>query len=378
MSKRAREAIARKGGIVPRGAVSIVGEHPETIVPLNAIRGRGFRLGPDVLEGLELNPGQLESQLANELALPGPDRELSDDAVIGRSIRATVGVSVRAVDENARTVRFVASTEDVARDGDIVRADGWVLEQLERNPVFLWAHSYGTPPIGRIVETELFTGKAEKNPRLEIVVQFAGYAEAYDFAETVFRLYAHGFMHAVSVGFLIRAYENPDADEKKKLGLEQWGIVITSAELLEVSAVPVPADAGALITSSLSGIARGIISRGDLERLAENVDGPTRESVDAVLRITYRTDELEARVDALEQRIDELTPSPTGDETPAPEAPERPSARETVSSVLRSRGIDVQLDSSADHARSEGLEPDDPYGLASGIRGLFTEPSPEV
>jgi hypothetical protein len=44
---------------------------------------------------------------------------------------------------------FVLSTDEVDRHGDVIVPQGWQLESYLRNPVFLWAHDYARPVIGR-------------------------------------------------------------------------------------------------------------------------------------------------------------------------------------------------------------------------------------
>ena len=41
------------------------------------------------------------------------------------------------------------STDEVDRHGDLVSVGGWRLQAYRRNPVFLWAHDYTQPAIGR-------------------------------------------------------------------------------------------------------------------------------------------------------------------------------------------------------------------------------------
>ena len=125
-------------------------------------------------------------------------------------------------------IRFVASTEQVARDGFIVDMAGWRLDNYRTNPVFLWAHDYASPPIGKA--DVLIDGG-----RLMADVTFD---RGDDFARQIERKYRDGFLSAVSVGFNARAFEPPaqkgDAPH------------ITEAELLDISAVPVPSDPRAL------------------------------------------------------------------------------------------------------------------------------------
>ena len=48
-----------------------------------------------------------------------------------------------------QAITFVFSTDDVDRHGDVISADGWVLDSCRENPVLLWAHDYRQPTIGR-------------------------------------------------------------------------------------------------------------------------------------------------------------------------------------------------------------------------------------
>ena len=132
----------------------------------------------------------------------------------------------------AGPVTFVLSTDGVDRHGDVVAADGWRLEAYLRNPVLLWAHDYRHPAIGRAVS--VWT----EPHRLLAKMEFA----PSRFAQEVAALYATGFQWGVSVGFRpIRWEERRDARTGAFLGLRYL-----EQELLEVSAVPVPANREAL------------------------------------------------------------------------------------------------------------------------------------
>ncbi len=161
----------------------------------------------------------------------------------GTEHRAVFPCAVRAVEGAERTLTFVASTETVASDGDIIKAESWQLERWLKNSSVLWGHnSYGLP-IGAGVDARI-----EKDPpRLEVDIKFAGLEQMHDFAETVYQLALTGFIRAVSVGYRIDGYEKPDDEEKAALGLGPWGVVVTKATLFEVSVVTVGADPDALI-----------------------------------------------------------------------------------------------------------------------------------
>ena len=133
---------------------------------------------------------------------------------------------------DAGAVTFVLSTDEVDRHGDVVSTDGWHLEAYRQNPVLLWAHDYRRPAIGRAVA--VWT----EPHRLLAKMEFAPGA----FAQEVAALYEFGFQWGVSVGFRpIRWEERRHPRTGAFLGLRYL-----EQELLEVSAVPVPANRHAL------------------------------------------------------------------------------------------------------------------------------------
>ena len=127
---------------------------------------------------------------------------------------------------------FVISTDDVDRHGDVIVSQGWNLESYRRNPVFLWAHDYARPVIGRAVDVW------SEAHRLIAQVEFA----PTDFAQEVAKLYRSGYQRGVSVGFKPLRYEER-RHEKTGVFL---GIRFLELELLEPRAVPVPANRDAL------------------------------------------------------------------------------------------------------------------------------------
>ncbi len=132
-------------------------------------------------------------------------------------------------------IRFVLSTDDVDRHGDVITADGWVLDSYRENPVLLWAHNYRQPAIGR-------AAKVWTEPhRLLANMEFA----PTEFAQEISSLYRSGFQWGVSVGFKPLRFEER-RDEKTGAFL---GLRFLEQELLEVSAVPVPANRNALCRS---------------------------------------------------------------------------------------------------------------------------------
>ena len=143
--------------------------------------------------------------------------------------------------KGSRRLRFRGATENVARDGGILEAEGWRLDEYAKNPVFLYAHQHEGLPLGRS------TAVTREGSDLNFEVEFPERG-VHPFADTVFDLYRTGFMKAVSVGFRVNPKKTRDpSDEERERGAE-W--VSTDHELLELSAVPVGADPDALMTAA--------------------------------------------------------------------------------------------------------------------------------
>jgi len=129
---------------------------------------------------------------------------------------------------------FRASTMAVDRDGDILVPDGVVTEHYMKNPVMLWAHDWRERlPIGKALGVKVVPGS-----HVEIPVQFDS---SDTFAMDVKRKYENGFLNAVSVGF-----EPIEAEEITKGG-RRTGHKFIKWELMELSGVPIPANADALL-----------------------------------------------------------------------------------------------------------------------------------
>ncbi len=206
-----------------------------------------------------------------------------------RTLLPTTTTRLSRADKGAdRVIRFTASTENVARDGGIVEAAGWEVDNYrDVHPVFLWAHSPDSLPLGRAVNVE------KTKDSLVIDIEFAGEAQAHPLAETVFRLFDAGFLRCVSVGFRVIKERDP-TDEERERGAK-W--VATRAELLELSAVPVPSDPGAVATGReiATAISRGAITTKDAATIRHHLGAITPWSAfaDAVERTAMTTRNIE-------------------------------------------------------------------------------------
>ena len=124
---------------------------------------------------------------------------------------------------------ILASTSDIDRDGEVILPTAFknLDRYLKENPVILGFHDYHNFPIGKAVD-----GRIEKNALVLDIV----FAETEKGKEAKY-LYDNSFMNSFSVGFIPKDWEY-DKDSNR---------VYTEVELLEVSAVPVPANAAANI-----------------------------------------------------------------------------------------------------------------------------------
>jgi len=133
-------------------------------------------------------------------------------------------------DEGKITV--IASNSSIDRQGESIDQKGWDLTNFLKNPIMLWAHNYDELPLG-VWDNIRVTDRG-----LEMDANFAS-KEANPKAENVRLLVEEGIEKTVSVGFIPQ---------------ERDGHIITKAELLEVSFVPVPANPEALALAMSKGL----------------------------------------------------------------------------------------------------------------------------
>ena len=127
-------------------------------------------------------------------------------------------------------IRGVFSTGTEDRQGDIVVQNGWILNEFLQNPVVLFAHDHWQPAVAKVIELGF-----NEAGNLSGAIQFA--ANEYDFAMTLYKLYAGGYMRGFSVGF--DAIEGGYDDVNNVM-------VLTQNVLYELSLVNVGASAEAL------------------------------------------------------------------------------------------------------------------------------------
>lgn len=142
------------------------------------------------------------------------------------------------VDERERTIKSKITTDKVDSDQEVVITSGLKLARYEKNPVVLFMHDPFT-----VVGKSLWQ-KVGKNA----IVAKTRFAET-ELADDVFKLYAGGFLKGWSVGLDWQSVKRRDlepTDLKKRPDWAGARTVIESAELIEYSAVSIPANPDAL------------------------------------------------------------------------------------------------------------------------------------
>ena len=146
--------------------------------------------------------------------------------------------AVQAVAAGDNRLLALISAETLDRSSEVLLAGGAELDSYRRNPVLLWAHNPELPPIGRAVEIS-----AEPGVGVWAVNEFA----PTPFAQEIRELYEEGFLNAFSVGF------RPLEIDARPVARGQRGPTVLRWELVEQSAVAVPANPDALVAAAAAG-----------------------------------------------------------------------------------------------------------------------------
>lgn len=188
--------------------------------------------------------------------------------------------------ENERVATFVFSDSSVDRYGDTIDARGWVLENFRKNPVVLFGHDAGT--------VENVVGRASnlrvQGEQLLGDIEFMA-GSINQTAEVVCQMVKGGYLNTVSVGFLPLDWVL--AKDKSRQG----GIDFKKQELMEISIVPIPANANALVQARAAGI--------DVDRLklVEGAKSVSKISTRGLYEVSFLAEILSA-LDYLEDMVE--------------------------------------------------------------------------
>lgn len=148
--------------------------------------------------------------------------------------------------DGSRRVKFVFSDGSVDRAGDMIDPGGWQLDNFNKNPVALFGHDSWN--VDSVIGRAVNVGKV--GDKLVGEIDFAD-PEINPKADMAFRMVEAGLLSAVSVGFLPIEYRW-SSDKSRP-----YGIDFIKSELIEISLVPVPCNANALIEARGMGIDTG-------------------------------------------------------------------------------------------------------------------------
>jgi len=162
-------------------------------------------------------------------------------------------LSAKGQREEDGRLRVIMTTDSVDRHGDILDPGGADLRAFRKSPRVQWAHDYTKPPIARAEDV------AREDNSLTCHIAWWQSADADTghsrFVREVREMYEHNppFLNTWSIGFM--PLEWAERTETDVNGNETFaGYHITRWELLELSAVPVPANPDAVSALHEAGI----------------------------------------------------------------------------------------------------------------------------
>lgn len=173
-------------------------------------------------------------------------------------IKKIFNSEIKEYDDKEMTLTATISTGATDRMRESLDPNGVDLGNYRKNPVVLWAHDYSMPPIGKAVWAKKTDGGIISK------VKFYNSDKAIgEFSQEIYKMYKDGFLNAFSVGFIPKetewAKEEDLKNEKKpRLTYKRW-------EMLEYSAVPVPANPEALQLAMQKGIIKSPLWKDLLE-----------------------------------------------------------------------------------------------------------------
>ena len=165
----------------------------------------------------------------------------------------------QVVGTTAPTYRFIISTDDEDRDGDIVKQDGWEFDEFNANPIALLQHDH-KQPVGRWSNIQT---RARQKGGYETVADLTLAPPVSDVLKYANALVEAGILNATSVGFGVKSFER----RKDATGRPRKGMVVHKAVLREVSLVSVPANANAIR------IAKSLDISNDVVKTFVSIDG---------------------------------------------------------------------------------------------------------
>lgn len=190
----------------------------------------------------------------------------------------------------------IATDSSVDRDGESIDPSGWDFNNFLKNPVLLWAHDYREMPIGKVTDI------TRDGDRVLFRPQFA--IDENPKAKIIFDLFKKGFLNAFSVGFVPREWKDSQGPDGRTVR------TFTQTELLEISAVPVPANANAVVLARSYAQEKGYSLKdlGINEEVSENEEVKTESEAETKTNTDLFSEEQKTVIGALiDEKINTAT-----------------------------------------------------------------------
>jgi hypothetical protein len=158
-----------------------------------------------------------------------------------------------------RSCVFTVSAEVEDRDKDIIYQEGLDFSEFLKNPTALMFHNGRSWPIGKWSDIAPNLSGRPKRTEGKLTVLPEGVEPDADRAA---RHVEHGTLKTVSIGFIPKEIERREVPQDKRDGYYYPGYHIRSAEIVEISLVPIPSLRQALAKDSGDAMAmpRDVIS----------------------------------------------------------------------------------------------------------------------
>src|SRR3972149_1500964 len=252
------------------------------------------------------------------------EEEVEEETIEHKDSEDEVKAQFKAVikDEGEGVIEAIIASDTEDRHGEILDIKGLNIKNYMKNPIVAWGHNYDEPPIAKAT-------KLTKTKDGKLVAKMAFATDIYEKAKTVYELYKGGFMKAFSIGFIPQ---------------EMDGNKYVKSEMIEFSAVLVPANPDALMLAKKKGLdienlTAYNINRMDIKALLEKVE---KEGIDAltlgeVKFLNEHKDDLTAnQIKTLASVLDE----PKDDEDPKPDEDTQKAISDLTATV---KGLEEKL-----------------------------------
>lgn len=191
-----------------------------------------------------------------------------------KAVDGELPIKIQEAKDAGRVIRFVASSDAVDRDGEVILQDGWDFTDFVKNPALIYMHDYWTLPIGKNVAIGVV------DDRLMIDSEFDP-PEIDELADKIFQKIQYGTLRAGSVGFIPIETADPKKDAKifqKYSGAKR---IFKRQQLLEWTICPIGANQDA-VTATMKRLCKAWDAQPDE---TAKVEKPDIEEAEVIARL---------------------------------------------------------------------------------------------